>query len=56
MGSPAHRWSGLGLPFFLMLLDVVSLKCSRPSVTLVVLPLGKLTLVEYVYIFNFRFC
>lgn len=29
-----HLWSGLGLPFFLMLLAVVSLKCKRPSVTL----------------------
>lgn len=34
-----HLWSGLGFPFFLMLLAVVSLKCSRPSVTLVIFPL-----------------
>lgn len=40
----AHLWSGLGFPFFLMLLAVVSLKCSRPRVTLVILPLGRLTL------------
>ncbi len=26
------RWSGLGLPFFRMLLAVVSLKCKRPTV------------------------
>lgn len=39
-----HLWSGLGLPFFLMLLAVVSLKCSRPTVTLVTCSGGRLTL------------
>ena len=32
---PRYLWSGFGFPFFLMLLAVVSLKCNRPSVTLV---------------------
>lgn len=39
-----HLWSGLGLPFFLMLLAVVSLKCSRPTVTLVTCSGGRFTL------------
>lgn len=39
-----HLWSGLGLPFFRMLLAVVSLKCSRPTVTLVTCSGGRLTL------------
>lgn len=30
-----YLWSGFGFPFFLMLFAVVSLKCNRPSVTLV---------------------
>ena len=30
-----YRWSGFGLPFFRMLLVVVSLKCRRPTVILV---------------------
>ena len=30
-----YLWSGFGFPFFLMLFVVVSLKCSRPTVTLV---------------------
>lgn len=41
-----HLWSGLGLPFFLMLLAVVSLKCSRPTVTLVTCSGGRFTLEE----------
>lgn len=39
-----YLWSGLGLPFFLMLLAVVSLKCNRPTVTFVTCSEGKLTL------------
>lgn len=42
--SAPHLWSGLGLPFFRMLLAVVSLKCSRPTVTLVTCSGGRLTL------------
>lgn len=36
-GAQGHKylWSGFGFPFFLMLFAVVSLKCNRPSVTLV---------------------
>lgn len=34
-----------------MLLAVVSLKCSRPSVTFVILPLGKLTLHDNDFLF-----
>lgn len=41
-----NLWSGLGLPFFLMLFAVVSLKCKRPNVTLVILSPGKFTLKE----------
>lgn len=41
---PAHLWSGLGLPFLRMLLAVVSLKCSRPTVTFVTCSGGRLTL------------
>lgn len=40
----AHLWSGLGLPFFLMLFAVVSLKCSRPTVTFVTCSGGRVTL------------
>lgn len=43
-GWLAHLWSGLGLPFFLMLLAVVSLKWSRPTVTFVTCSGGRLTL------------
>lgn len=43
-GGGPHLWSGLGLPFFLMLLAVVSLKCSRPTVTLVTCSGGRFTL------------
>lgn len=43
-GWPAHLWSGLGLPFLRMLLAVVSLKWSRPTVTLVTCSGGRLTL------------
>lgn len=43
-GQPAHLWSGLGLPFLRMLLAVVSLKCSRPTVTFVTCSGGRLTL------------
>lgn len=39
-----HLWSGLGLPFFLMLLAVVSLKWSRPTVTFVTCSGGRVTL------------
>ena len=41
-----HLWSGFGLPFFLMLLAVVSLKWSRPTVTFVTCSEGKVTLWE----------
>jgi hypothetical protein len=43
-GKGAHLWSGLGLPFLRMLLAVVSLKCSRPTVTFVTCSGGRLTL------------
>lgn len=43
-GRPAHLWSGLGLPFLRMLLAVVSLKWSRPTVTFVTCSGGRLTL------------
>lgn len=39
-----HLWSGLGLPFFLMLFAVVSLKWSRPTVTFVTCSGGRVTL------------
>lgn len=42
--QPAHLWSGLGLPFLRMLLAVVSLKCSLPTVTFVTCSGGRLTL------------
>lgn len=41
-----HLWSGFGLPFFLMLFAVVSLKWSRPTVTFVTCSGGKVTLGE----------
>lgn len=43
-GWLAHLWSGLGLPFLRMLLAVVSLKWSRPTVTFVTCSGGRLTL------------
>lgn len=43
-GWLTHLWSGLGLPFFLMLLAVVSLKWSRPTVTFVTCSGGRVTL------------
>lgn len=42
--SPLVR---VGFAFFLMLLAVVSLKCSRPSVTLVIWPPGRPTLEDH---------
>lgn len=36
-----YLWSGFGFPFFLMLFAVVSLKCNRPSVTLVTWSAGR---------------
>lgn len=39
-----HLWSGLGLPFFLMLFAVVSLKWSLPTVTFVTCSGGRVTL------------
>lgn len=41
-----HLWSGFGFPFFLMLLAVVSLKWSRPTVTFVTCSGGRVTLRE----------
>lgn len=41
-----HLWSGFGLPFFLMLFAVVSLKWSRPTVTFVTCSEGRVTLGE----------
>jgi len=46
-GHVFHLWSGLGLPFFLMLLAVVSLKWRRPTVTFVTCSEGRVILREH---------